>query len=399
MGIKKVTKNRINKVVFLIQTSFSVRDYHRFGINILLKNGFEVYVVDFTPLINPKWHEIADTFVHKEFENLIYVRNDTQIHKELIKLNTNSFFICLFQLSLSTYKIYRFISKYKIPYGVIAWSAAVYEERFLEKKSSTIDKIIQKLKKFRLTRVKHYMLVYLPLSWLGLRSARYAFTASLSSGMKLKTIGKGTDVILIHSFDYDNYLDSLKMPDEHSNTAVFLDQNLPFHIDQLLYPAHNRPTSDTYFPDLCSAFDKIESFFDVKIIICSHPTANKSLLSELYGGREVVTGKTSNNVRSCVFCIAHHSTSISYAVMNKKPIIFITTNSIEQSSLAYKISKYASLFGKIKKNVSEEFTLDLVKDLEVDETAYHDYMNYFIKSDNSYDGKFWEIVSEKIKSI
>lgn len=399
MVVKKVTKNRINKVVFLVNTSFSVRNYHRFGINILLKNGFEVYVVDFTPLINPKWHEMADTFGPKEFENLIYVRNESQIYKELIKFDSNSFFICLFQLSLSTYKIYRFISKYKIPYGVIAWTAAVYEERFLEKNSSTIDKIIKKLKKFRLTRVRHYMLVYLPLSCLGLRSARYAFTATLSSSTKLKTIGKETEVILIHSFDYDNYLDSLKMPDEDSNTAVFLDQNLPFHIDQILYPAHNRPTSDTYFPDLCSAFDKIESFFGVKVIICSHPTANKSVLSELYGGREVVTGKTSDTVRSCVFCIAHHSTSISYAVMNKKPIIFITTNSIQQSSLAYKISKYASLFGKIKKNVSEEFTLDLIKDLEVDETAYHDYMNYFIKSDNSYDGKFWEIVSEKIKSI
>lgn len=399
MVIKKVAKNRINKVVFLKETSFSLRDYHRFGINILLKNGFEVYVVDFTPLINPNWHEMADTFVHKEFKNLIYVRNNSQIYKELIKFNTNSFFICLFQLSLSTYKIYRFISKYKIPYGVIAWSGTVYEERFLEKKSSTIDKIIKKLKNFRLTRVRHYMLVYLPLSWLGLRPARYAFTATLSSGMKLKTIGKGTEVILIHSFDYDNYLDSLKMPDEHSNTVVFLDQNLPFHMDQVLYPAHNRPTSDTYFPDLCSAFDKIESFFDVKIIICGHPTADKLVLSELYGGREVVIGSTSDLVRSCIFCIAHYSISISYAVMHKKPIVFITTNSIEQSSLAKKILPYASLFGKIIKNVSEEFTIDLIKDLEVDKTAYHYYMNYFIKSDDSYDGKYWEIVSEKIKSI
>jgi hypothetical protein len=399
MVVKKVKKNKIKKVVFLISNSFSARNYHRFGIDILLKNGFEVHIVDFTPLLNQKWHEMADTFGPKEFEKLVYVRKETEIYKELIKFDSNSFFICLFQLSLSTYKIFRFISKYKIPYGVIVWSGAVFEERFLEKKSSTIDKIIKKLKKFSLTRVRQYMLVYLPLSWLGLRSARYAFTATLSSGLKVKTIGKGTDVILIHSFDYDNYIDSSKMPNEHPNTIVFLDQNLPFHIDQILYPAYNRPKPDTYFPDLCSAFDKIESFFDARIIICSHPTANKRVLSEFYGGREVVIGKTSDTVRSCAFCIAHHSTSINYAVMNKKPIIFITTNSIERSSLAYKISKYASLFGKIKKNVSEEFTLDLIKDLEVDETAYRDYMNYFIKSDNSFDGKYWEIVSEKIKSI
>ena len=399
MVVRKVDKNRINKVVFLIDTTFSARNYHRFGINTLLKNGFEVYIVDFTPLMNPKWHEMADTFGPKGFENLTYVRSESEIYKELIKFDSNSFLICRLQLSLPTYKIFRFISKYKIPYGVIAWTGAVFEERFLEKKSSTTDKIIKKLKKFSLTRVRQYMLVYLPLPWLGLRPARYVFTASLASSLRAKTIGKGTDVIFIHSFDYDNYLDSLKMPDEHPNTIVFLDQNLPFHIDQILHPAHKRPKQDTYFPVLCSAFDKIESFFDARVVICGHPTADKLVLSELYGGREVVIGRTSHAVRSCIFCIAHHSTSISYAAMNKKPIVFITTDSIEQSSLAYKISEYASLFGKIKKNVSEEFTLDLIKDLEVDETAYHDFIKYFIKSDNSYDGKYWELVSEKIKSI
>lgn len=399
MVIKKVEKNRINKVVFLVYTSFSVRDYHRLGIDILLKNSFEVHIVDFTPLINPKLHEVADTFEYKEFKNIVYVSDETEIYKELIKFASNSFFICLLQLSLSTFKVFRFISKYKIPYGIIVWAGTIYEERILEKKLSTTNKIIKKLKKFRLTRLKQYMLVYLPLSWLGLRPARYAFTAASSSGLKAKTIGKGTEIVLIHSFDYDNYLDSLKMTDEHTNTIVFLDQNLPLHKDQIMHSADNRPTENNYFPVLCSAFEKIESFFDARIVICCHPTADKLVLSELYGGREVVIGRTSDFVRSCIFCIAHYSISISYAVMHKKPIVFITTNSIEQSSLAYKILPYASLFGKIIKNVSEEFTLDLIKDLEVDEAAYHYYLNYFIKSDNSYDGKYWEIVSEKIKSI
>lgn len=399
MVVNKVQKNRIDKVIFLIDISFTARNYHRFGIDILLKNGFEVHIVDFTPLINPKLHEVADTFEYKEFENIIYVKDESKIYKELKNFSSNSFFICFLQFSLSTYKVFRFISKYKIPYGMIVWIGTIYEERNLEQKLSTANKIIKKLKKFRLTRLKQYMVVYLPLSWLGLRPARYAFTSALSSSQKVKNVGKGTEVVLIHSFDYDNYLESLKIPVEHTNTIVFLDQNLPMHVDNLVYPVDNRPTQDNYFPVLCSAFEKIESFFDARIVICSHPTADKLVLSELYGGREVVIGSTSDFVRSCIFCVAHYSISISYAVLHKKPIVFITTNSIEQCSLAKKILPYASLFGKTIKNVSEEFTLDLIKDLEVDEAAYNYYLNYFIKPDGSYEGKYWEIVSEKIKSL
>ena len=42
---------KIKKVIYIIETRFNKRDYDRFGIEILKKNGFEVEVWDFTPFL------------------------------------------------------------------------------------------------------------------------------------------------------------------------------------------------------------------------------------------------------------------------------------------------------------------------------------------------------------
>ena len=394
-----VEKNSINKVVFFIETSFSTNNYQRFGVDIFLKNGFEVHIVDFTPLLNPKWHEQVQGQGAERFENLTYVSNESEIYKKLIVFNKNSFVINFLLFSFTTYKVFRFVSKYKIPYAVIAWSGIVFEPRFLEKKLSFTEKITNKLKKFRVTSIPQYMLARLPLVCLGLKPARYVFAAGSSSNLNLKSVGKYTEIVWIHSFDYDRYLDSVRTPNERSNTIVFFDQNLPFHIDFIKSPVTNLPKPDTYFPVLCSAFDKIESAFDARVIICGHPSADKRVLAELYGGREVVIGKTNVVVRSCIFCIAHWSTSINYAVMNRKAILFVTTNSLEKSSLSFRLHTISSYFKKTVTNVSNDFFIDEEEVLYQDHEIYERYMNEFVKKNYDYDGKFWEVVVNKLKIL
>ena len=41
----------ITKIIFFIEAHFNQRDYNRFGIPVLLENGFEVEVWDFTPFL------------------------------------------------------------------------------------------------------------------------------------------------------------------------------------------------------------------------------------------------------------------------------------------------------------------------------------------------------------
>jgi len=45
----------ISKVIFLIESAFNRRGYHRFGFDILINRGFEVVILDFTPYLRPKY--------------------------------------------------------------------------------------------------------------------------------------------------------------------------------------------------------------------------------------------------------------------------------------------------------------------------------------------------------
>ena len=389
----------INRVIILVGTTFNARDYKRFGVDILLKNGFDVHVIDFSPLLHPKFYETVEIHDVVEYPNHRYVRSISDVNNELKNFTRNSLIISLLPFGPNVYKVFRLISKYSIPYAILAFQPVVFEACFKNEDLSILEKITRKISKFRLSNFQHYLLAYLPISLLGLKPAKYAFCALSKSNIRFKLVGKSTEVVMIHTLDYDNYLDSISSPAENTNTIVFLDQNLPLHSDELLHPTNNRPTPDEYFPEMCSAFDRIERIFNAKIIICCHPRSNRSQLTDYYNGREVVIGETNETVRGCKFCIAHYSGSISYAVLYRKPIIFITTDSLKKSMLGYKTTEYASCFNKRVINISKDFFLDVKKDLYLDEDIYQKYMNDFIKSNNSCNGKFWDVVSEKIKAV
>jgi hypothetical protein len=391
--------DKIQKILIFIEGPFNARDYIRFGVDTFLKNGFDVHVINFTPILHPKVHETIEVYDKIEFINHRYVTSMAEINNELKYSIKNTFIISFLPFRTNVYRLYRLISKYKLPYAVLGGQPVVGEKRLDVETLSNFKKIIRKIRKINLSNLPTYMLAYLPIWLLGLKPARYVFCITNLSFTGIKIIGESTDSVMVHAYDYDNYLDSLKKQIVSTKTIVFLDQNIPFHLDHIIQSTKNVPKPEEYYPDLCSAFDRIENAFKVKVIIACHPRANKVLLQSYYKGRHVVLGVTNDVVRECELCISHYSRSISYAVLYKKPIIFITTNSIEKSSLAHRIISYASYFNKEVINISKNFSIDKKRELYIDDNIYEQYTSDFIKSKNSSSGKFWDIVSEKIKTI
>ena len=62
----------------------------------------------------------------------------------------------------------------------------------------------------------------------------------------------------------------------------------------------------------------------MKIIVASHPKLD--FKNKEYGNFEHVKGKTMELVKDCSLCLTFNSTAISYAVLFKKPIIFLSNN-------------------------------------------------------------------------
>lgn len=105
--------------------------------------------------------------------------------------------------------------------------------------------------------------------------------------------------------------------------AVFLDIYLPFHSDLTLVGM--RPLNpESYYAELDSFFVAVERKYGLQVVIAAHPKAR--YLNDEFRGRKIFTEKTAPLVRDAEFVVCHASTSVSYAVLNRKPLWTIYTD-------------------------------------------------------------------------
>ncbi len=108
--------------------------------------------------------------------------------------------------------------------------------------------------------------------------------------------------------------------------AVFLDVNMTNHPDfDLLNIRKINPIY--YYKNINEFFEYIEKKYNIDIVIAAHPTLQVSEYKK-YNNRKVVKSNTAALVSSSKFVISHHSTSISFALLAYKPIVFIYNNHI-----------------------------------------------------------------------
>jgi hypothetical protein len=108
--------------------------------------------------------------------------------------------------------------------------------------------------------------------------------------------------------------------------AVFLDIYLPFHSDLALVGM--RPLNpETYYAELNRFFAAVERKYGLEVVIAAHPKAR--YLNDEYRGRQIIAEKTAVLVRDAEFVLSHASTSVSYAVLHRKPVWTIYTDEME----------------------------------------------------------------------
>jgi hypothetical protein len=139
--------------------------------------------------------------------------------------------------------------------------------------------------------------------------------------------GTSNDGVEIPSFEYENILrhksDGLVMEKKYH---LFLDQNLCYHRDikDIGYRLVNKPSE--YFSDLNLFFDEIERQTGKKVVIALHPRANPDLY--YFSDRELILGKTDELVLGADLVMGHFSTAIHYALLCKKDLLLLTTDSV-----------------------------------------------------------------------
>lgn len=170
------------------------------------------------------------------------------------------------------------------------------------------------------------------------KSYNYIFCSG-ENGLNTIGIGNSLDklnslIIQVNSFDYDDFMlikdDKNKIVNERY--CVFLDENLPYHIDFKMLNI-NTIEPEQYYQSLNTFFNYIENKYDIKVIIAAHPKSDYQV--NPYDGRMIYKNKTNYLVKDCEFAMAHMSSSINYVILYEKPILFLITNDFKDIKLNY----------------------------------------------------------------
>jgi len=218
-----------------------------------------------------------------------------------------------------------------------------------------------------------------------------------STGILSYPANNSTIQLWTHMPDYDIYLqDKTELNDSCKNTGVFLDEYLPLHPDYLTLGFEFPIAPDVYYSKICNFFKTLEKNMDTEIVIAAHPRSDYDKLPDYFCGRTIIKGKTAQLVKESSFVIAHDSTSINFAILYRKPIVFITTDDLQKlisgpCAFGLFIPAIASALGKIPLNIDHTSGFNRDKEMEINEEAYLRYRNNYIKKTGSPEKPLWEI--------
>ena len=210
-------------------------------------------------------------------------------------------------------------------------------------------------------------------------------------------------VLYGHSWDFSEFLikstDFKELDYNHEASIVMLDGAAPyFHDDKALTRCKAMLSVDVWYPLLNKFFDELESKFDAPVKVLGHYKSNFDSPSIVFNNREVFYFQTLDLVRKSKFVIATESSSISFAILLKKPILFIYSNQLKRDKLQMQqIETHAKILGTEPININ-----DIPKNLDsyliVNKEKYLEYENKYLTSKYSQKPNY-QIILEKFLRV
>ncbi|MCX9029322.1 MAG: hypothetical protein OIN86_14245 [Candidatus Methanoperedens sp.] len=302
--------------------------------------------------------------------------------------------------------LFRFYSKYKIKYAMMALGIIPQEniDKNVRNKS-----LLRELSLFKIsysnikTALRNRLGLLIPFFYFGVSPAVLLLASGkLSEDYYYYPRDRNTEVLWLHALDYDLYLEENNKPflPDMSGNAVFLDDNVPYHPEEVLFGNDDYPvTAEMYFTNINKFLDYIEKEQNLKVVIAAHPTSDYSDKPGSFGNRKIIYGNTIGCVRSAKFVISHSSTALNYAVLYRKPVIFIYTNEMTKQRGTVFDDNFSSWFGKRPINIDLPYSIDWKQELTVDENKYKLYQNAFIKKSNTKEEHIWQTVANRLSTM
>ena len=363
-------------------------DWH---IDYLIERGVSVEYWDIVGLVreqhsergarSPAWLHVFNSFAEVE---------------ERLRLpeNRDAFYVMLVSYTGRLSRIFRLLSRYDCRMVKFASGALPQDPAFKWRKVAAwlaapvrcANEIVNRLKASALRRMKLVK----------------PFAITFAAGQVPMGGGNySARVVPINFFDYDRYMEVRAaagrrlVPERY---AVFLDSNLPHHSDLELCGV--RPIDAVgYYRSLNRFFGLLEQHHGIRVVIAAHPRANYD--ESLFEGRAIYRLATAELVQDTEFVLAHTSTSMSYAVLNGKPLIFIYTAGMAAAYdkwLLREMRCFADYLDVPVYNVDEVREGREVELRQANRARYEHYKYNFLTSPQSEDVPTREIVWRELQA-
>ena len=185
--------------------------------------------------------------------------------------------------------------------------------------------------------------------------------------------------------DASNYFRNLKCKRivNYKKYCVFLGEPGPDNPNDFKYLniKDDNFNKNSYYKTLNNFFFQFEKVNKIKIIISSHPKALAKTDSKFFNGRQAFEGVTNELIKYSNCVITFNSVSLSYALLNKKPIFFIHTQSeVINKSFEYKKFLHELLGGKLI-NIDKYYNSELFfLNNKIDSNKYNNFIKNYISN-------------------
>lgn len=371
----------INKIIFINYELLSNKIRKDYLLDYLIEEDFNVEYWDITFLLTKQKH-----FSDSEYISIITSYNELNRRLKLEDQN-KTILIPMFYPTGNSIKLFRCFTKSNLKMGFFSWGVWPSPPKVI------IDSL--NFSNFSITRLKGILLNQISKIYIKIKLIKefdFVFAAGRASSLKFpNSIIQHVnlpDVILYNEI-------RLKFKNNsRANYCVFLDNNAAGHPDVELL---NGKLIDfnRYVNELNHFFDKIEKQYGCKVIIASHPSSNYDRL--LFDGREIVVKNTAELVRDASFVLSSLTTSISYAILFDKPLIFFYTNEMVTNYRSYgypHVILYLSEYLNCPVyNISNDFLLSDVLN-NIPDQIRQNFIDDYYTSENSINSSNGELVKQ-----
>ena len=394
-------RNSKARIVYILETPPSKRDYDRYGINFSIAIGNTTEIWEISQIIFPKYHKNLEAGVGSSRA----IKSAIQLRKNILELQDTDVVIfigCIFN-PVNFKHLFAMLQLRNIT----CKTSAVFTSSLpttIEEASEKFN-IVQVIQKFK--NYKQYILVFLFKilkknrikfqNMLNLESLDFLWTSHIFDDIPSLFLNRNTVIRAIHAFDYDEILQEIEYDIIHNNKYVLVDSMGPSHPDYKLGNYRDLPSIEMWKEKICSALDKFETKIQSEVIIAAHPRAEKQMLNYLYAGREVISNQTCRLIRGAkAVIIPEGSTAISFAVFFEKPIYFFDSQTFDTNCRSL-VKNMSILLDMPVINIDSEFYLNPIS--EVDRAKYLSYVDKYLKQENTKKSFFWHTVFKDLQLI